>query len=91
MGYVPRKVGLHGYLLEFCRGPIRESIELPLSHLCSDTLILTDLCLLSRLHGLPRSRKVQVFDASIRRAVHHVTNGVLRVRGLYVFSLPPEI
>ena len=91
MGYVPRKVGLHGYLLEFCGGPIRESIKSPLSDLYSDTLILTDLCLLGRLHGLPRSRKVQVFDSSVHCAVHHVTNGVLRVRGLCVFSLPPEI
>jgi hypothetical protein len=29
MGHVPRKVGLHGYLLEFRRRPIREPVQLP--------------------------------------------------------------
>jgi hypothetical protein len=83
LGHVPRKVGLYGHLLEFCRGPICE----PFCHLTSSRLLvlinnkpLTDLCLLGRLYGLTRTGEIQVFNAHVHRAFRHLDHRLLRVR-----------
>ena len=79
VGYVPRKVGLYGHLLEFCGGPIRKRMELLWRLNRSDAQNLTDLRLLGCLHGFPRTGKVPVFDPNLHCALHNATHGVLRV------------
>ena len=79
MGYVPRKVGLYGHLLEFCGGSIRKPMELLWRRNRSNTQKLADLRLLGRLHGFPRTGKVPVFDPNLHCALHNATHGVLRV------------
>jgi hypothetical protein len=79
VGYVPRKVGLHGHLLELCRGSIREPVKSLLVSVIILTPQYTDLCLFGRLHGFPRTGKVQVFDPDLHRTLRHVAHSVLRV------------
>ena len=55
LGYVPREVGFHGHLLEFCRCPLRESMQLSdpvIFYFIFLTHIAADLRLFGCLHGL---------------------------------------
>ena len=54
LGYVPREVGFHGHLLEFCRCPLRESMQLsdPVIFFIFFAHIAADLRLFGCLHGL---------------------------------------
>ena len=79
MGYVPRKVGFHGHLLELCRGAICKPVKSLWPRNCSETQSLTDLRLLGCLHGFPRTRQVQVFEPCLYCALRDVDHGILRV------------
>ena len=50
LGYVPRKVGFHGHILEFCGCPFRESMKFLIRSLVAH--VATDLRLFGCLHGL---------------------------------------
>jgi hypothetical protein len=51
LGYVPREMGFHGHLLEFCGCPFRESMQL-FDLVLFFAHIAADLRLFGCLHGL---------------------------------------
>jgi len=79
VGYVPRKVGLLGYLLELRWGPFRElsCYRSPRSAL---RISVPVLCLLCRIHGLSRPIQVPVLNFHLRCHVHHSLDCLLHVR-----------
>ena len=79
LGYVLREVGIHGYLLELCRGPLRKLTRYRYLWL-NLRLFLPVLRLLCRIHGLTRPIQIPVLDFYLCCHVHHALDCLLRVR-----------
>ena len=79
LGYIPREVGILGYLLELCRGSLRKLSCYRFSWL-NLRLSVPVLRLLCRIHGLTRSIQIPVLDFYLRCHVHHPLDCLLHVR-----------
>ena len=83
LGYVPREVGLLGYLLELRRSSLRElSCDYPFLLILSHFIPV--LRLLRGIHGLTRPIQLPLLNLYLRCHVHDSLDRLLHVRSSHL-------